>query len=62
MFLYIFKAKEKLTSFSASLLYISVLQQKKMGKYTETLICLVKLIGQWIPDGDGQGIAKDVQK
>ena len=31
-------------------------------KYPETFIFLVKLIGQWIPDGKGRGIARDVWK
>ena len=31
-------------------------------KYTETSISLVKMIGQWIPDGDAQGIARDIKK
>ena len=31
-------------------------------KYTETSIILVKLIGQWIPDGNGRGIARDIKK
>ena len=31
-------------------------------KYTETIIFLVKFIGQWIPNGDGRGIARDIKK
>ena len=31
-------------------------------KYTETSIFWVKLIGQWIPDGDGRGLARDIKK
>ena len=31
-------------------------------KYPETSFFLVKLIGQWIPDGEGRGIAWDIKK
>ena len=31
-------------------------------KYTETSFFLVKFIGQWIPDRDGRGIARDIKK
>ena len=31
-------------------------------KYTETSTFLAKLIGQWIPHGDGRGIARDMKK
>ena len=31
-------------------------------KYTETLICLVKLIGLWIPNNKGRGNARDIKK
>ena len=31
-------------------------------KYPETSIFLVELISQWIPDGEGQGIARDIKK
>ena len=31
-------------------------------KYTESSICLEKLIGQLIPDRDGRGIARDINK
>ena len=31
-------------------------------KYTETSICGVKLIGPWILDGNGRGIARDIKK
>ena len=31
-------------------------------KYTKTSNYLMKFIGQWIPDGDGQEIAKDMKK
>ena len=31
-------------------------------KYTETLTFLVKFIGQWISNGDGRGIARDIKK
>ena len=31
-------------------------------KHTETSIFLEKLIGQWIPDRDGRGIARDIKK
>ena len=31
-------------------------------KYPETLIILVKLIGQWNPDGKGRGIARNIWK
>ena len=30
--------------------------------YTESSICLVKLIGQWILNSDGRGIARDIKK
>ena len=30
--------------------------------HTDTSIFLVKLIGQWIPDRNGRGIARDIQK
>ena len=29
-------------------------------KYPETSIYLVKMIGRWIPDGEGRGIARDI--
>ena len=29
-------------------------------KYPETLIYLVKMIGRWIPDGEGRGIARNI--
>ena len=31
-------------------------------KIYRTVIFLVKLIGQWIPDGDGRGMARDIKK
>ena len=31
-------------------------------KYTETSIFLEKIIGQWIPERDGRGIARDIKK
>ena len=31
-------------------------------KYTELSFFLEKIIGQWIPDRDGRGIAREIQK
>ena len=55
--------KKKWQVFSGTLLYISVWHIFCCcWKYTETLFFLVKLIGQWTPDGDGRGIARDIKK
>ena len=45
-----------------TLLFSSVLHFFCFWKYTESSIFLEKLIGQWIPDRDGRGIARDIKK
>ena len=52
---------KKVTSFSGTLLFSSVLHFF-LFKYTESSIFLEKLIGQWIPDRNGRGIARDIKK
>ena len=42
--------------------WISLLKLVFFFKYSETSLYLVKLIGQWIPDRDGQEIARDIKK
>ena len=63
MFLYIFNNNKKVQNWNVEkgpgknlslFLYL--------WKYTEMSIFLIKFIGQWIPDGEGQGIANDIKK
>ena len=61
-FLYIFNNNKKVTSFSGTLLFSSVLHFSFCWKYTELSIFFEKLLGQWIPDCDGRGIARDIKK
>ena len=45
-----------------TLLFSSVLHNFFFWKFTESSIFLEKIIGQWIPDRNGQGIARDIKK
>ena len=58
VFVYFQKTKEKVTSFSGTLLFTSFF----CWKYTESSICLEKLICQCIPDRDGRGMARMSKK
>ena len=39
---------------------ISICNKNCFWQFTDTLISMVKLIGQWIPDGGGRGIIQDI--
>ena len=62
MFLYIVNNNKKVTSFSGPFSTFQFCTFLFVWKYTETSFFLVKFIGQWNPDDEWRGIARDIKK